>query len=331
MKSTKTLLALLYNLRVNYPHSGVELPNDIDADWDIPETIIHLKEGLSEIGYEVLDIGYDRDTPKILSSLNALIFNICEMHGGSFRESLVPSLCEIFNLLYVFSTPDVMIKTLDKNLCNFLVHQLEVNTPSWIFLNDKSQADRLLSFKNFPYIVKPAHEGSGIGISNKSVVYSFNELRDRVSFILERYQRPVIVQEFIEGLELTVGVVGNGLQTKVFKPIEITLNDSLVYGYQEKENSQTKASYAPFNNKQIEFEIETKSKIIYNGLGCRDAARIDYRFDIKNNKLHFIEINPLPHLHPEIGDFCRSASAAGYSYQALLSAIMNSAKERMTT
>jgi D-alanine-D-alanine ligase len=329
MKNTKTRLALLYNLRIDFPRSKVKSPDDIDADWDIPETIFYLKEGLSEVGYEVIDVGYNKETPKILPSLNALVFNICEMHGGSYRESLVPSLCEIFGLPYVFSTPDVMIKTLDKNFCNFLVRQLEVNTPSWLYLNDINQSAKLSKLKNFPYIVKPAHEGSGIGISNKSIVYSFRELSEQVNFIWGQYQRPVIVQEYIEGLELTIGVVGNGSQTQVLKPIEITLSDSLVYGFQEKENSQTKASYAAYNNKHIELEIEAQSKIIYKGLGCRDAARIDYRFDTKNNRLYFIEINPLPHLHPNIGDFCRSASAAGYSYQELLSAIMDSAKERM--
>jgi D-alanine-D-alanine ligase len=69
--------------------------------------------------------------------------------------------------------------------------------------------------------------------------------------------------------------------------------------------------------------------LIYQSLGCRDAARIDFRFDTINKELYFIEANPLPHLHPEIGDFCRSAYGAGYSYETLLEQICNQAIERI--
>lgn len=329
MKKTKTRLALLYNLRVDFPHLSFETPDDVNADWDIPETISFLQEGLSDIGYEVINVGYDSKTPTLLPTLNATVFNICEMYGSSYRESLVPSLCEIFSIPYVFSTPDVMLKTLDKNLCNFLVRQLGVNVPDWVYIRDINQTNQVSELRDYPYIVKPAHEGSGIGISNNSVVSSYKELRDRVKLIWDQYQTHVLVQKYIEGAELTVGVVGSSTESQVLKPIEISLHESLVYGYEEKELSQIKASYAPFNNETLESEIKTVSEDIYNGLGCRDAARIDFRLDRNNMKLYFIEINPLPHLHPKIGDFCRSGSGAGYSYQALLNAIMDSAVKRM--
>lgn len=329
MKRTKTRLALLYNLRKDYPHTNNEAPEDVDADWDIPETISYLQGGLHDIGYDVIDVGYDSRTPKLLPTLDAVVFNICEMHGSSYREALVPSLCELLHIPYVFSTPDVMLKTLDKNLCNFLVHQLGINVPPWVYIKDVDYLDQLNTLNDYPYIVKPAHEGSGIGISSNSVVHSSKELYDRVELVTHQYKSPVLVQKYIEGTELTIGVTGNLTDVLALKPIEVSLHGSMVYGYEEKENSKTKASYAPFNDEALEPKIKTTSINIYNGLGCRDAARIDFRLDRNSMELYFLEINPLPHLHPQIGDFCRSGAAAGYSYQALLSAIMDSAMKRV--
>ena len=87
---------------------------------------------------------------------------------------------------------------------------------------------------------------------------------------------------------------------------------SKVYGYEQKENASTQASYSLSTNDLINKKIIAVSRKIYQVLGCRDAARMDFRFDTTSDMLYFIEVNPLPHLHPDIGDFCRSAYGAGY-------------------
>lgn len=321
-------IRLVYNLRSKYPGKKDSDPPDLDADWDIPDTIFHLKKALEKVGFDVIDICCDRDIAPKLTNSNSLVFNICEMTGGAYREALIPSLCEISNIPYVFSPPDVMVKTLDKNICNLLVQQSKQNVPDWLYIKSPEDIEHLTLLNNYPYIVKPAFEGSGMGISNQSVLSNHRDLVERVNYVMSAYKQPVLVQQYINGMELTVGVLGEGKKNEVLAPIEINLPSSKVYGYEQKENSNTQAIYSQSTDESVNMEIKAASKIIYQFLGCRDAARIDFRFDTAKRKLYFLEINPLPHLHPDIGDFCRSAYGAGYSYNQLIEKICNYAVQR---
>lgn len=320
-------LTLLYNLREDFPEKELVHP-DISADWDIFETIVLLKDGLTSIGFNVESIPYNSTNIKYILKSPKMVFNICEMHGGAYREAIIPSLLELFHIPYVFSQPDVMLKTLDKNLCNLVVEQLGIRVPSWYYLLSEAQLEDLKRLREYPYIIKLSHEGSGIGISDASVAYDYNELCEKVKSMLEVFKRPLIVQKFIDGIEATIGIAGSTVSPVVFQLVEVQLLGSLVYGISEKENSHTKAHYSPLKNMKIEHSVIEISKKIYSKLNCRDAARIDFRIDKTTLQPYFIEINPLPHLHPIIGDFCRSASMANFSYEDTLRLIMSSALER---
>ncbi|MBK9767008.1 MAG: hypothetical protein IPP63_08280 [Chloracidobacterium sp.] len=162
MQSSRRDLALVYNLRLDYSPQFEGEPGDLMADWDIPGTITLLRDGLCDIGYNVVDFRFGPQTPQELLQAKLQVFSICEMKGGSYRESLVPSFCELVELPYVFSEPDVMLKTLDKNLTNFLVRQLGVRAPDWLYISTPSDIGVASKLRHYPYIVKPAHEGSGI-------------------------------------------------------------------------------------------------------------------------------------------------------------------------
>jgi D-alanine-D-alanine ligase len=325
-------IRLLYNLRSEYPRNRLSgIPSDIDADWDTPDTIFRLRSCLEKIGFDVVEILCDHSVVERLTSSNSLVFNICEMVGGSYREALIPSLCEILRIPYVFSSPDVMVKTLDKNMCNLIAQQVGINVPNWLYLRDLEleSIKSLNQLSEYPYIIKPAFEGSGMGISDLAVVYSHPELIKRTEYTMLNYGQPALIQRYIDGLELTVGVLGEGEITEVLAPVEIMLFNSKVYGYEQKENSQIQAAYSINTDKLINKEIEISAKKIYQALGCRDAARIDFRFDILDEKLYFIEVNPLPHLHPDVGDFCRSAYGSGYQYEDLIRKICDYAVRRL--
>lgn len=321
-------LRLIYNLRSGHPGKKDDAPFDVDADWDIPDTIYHLEKALEEIGFNVIDICCDREIVTKLAASDSLVFSICEMVGGAYREALIPSLCEILAIPYVFSSPDVMVKTLDKNLSNLVVQQSKVNVPDWFYIKSIKDLETLDCLSKYPYIVKPALEGSGMGISDLSVLYSYSELLNRVNYTISTYKQPVLVQRYIDGIELTVGILGDEKAVEVLAPIEVNLPHSKVYGYEQKENSDRLAIYSKVTDAFINKEITNASRIVYQSLGCRDAARIDFRFDTASGKLYFIEVNPLPHLHPGIGDFCRSAYGAGYSYEELIEKICNYAISR---
>jgi D-alanine-D-alanine ligase len=321
-------LRLLYNLRNEHPAYRDRVgPQDLSADWDTQETIQLLEASLRRIGFDVVSTSYAQDAIRDLVGSDSLVFSICEMLGGAYREALVPSLCETLKLPYVFSSPDVMVKTLDKNICNLIISQAQQSVPNWIYIQKLEDIRKTEDLNKYPYIVKPASEGSGMGVSDQSVVHIHCDLLERVQKILYEYKQPVIVQEYVEGLELTVGVLGEN-EIEVLAPIEIKLLNSIVYGFEQKENSSKQATYTTIKDDFVVKKVREASKKIYSTLSCRDAARIDFRYDPKSRELYFIEINPLPHLHPEIGDFCRSAYGVGYSYEDLLSKICRSAIER---
>lgn len=322
-------LRLVYNLRGEHPRKMGDYPPDIDADWDTPETISLLRSSLIQIGFDVVDICCSRNIVKELIKSQSLIFNICEMAQGAYREALIPSLCELQKIPYVFSEPDVMVKTLDKNICNLLVVQANADVPNWFLIKNVRDLELLEDLNRYPYIVKPNSEGSGIGISDQSVVYNQKDLYSRIGYVTSAYRQSVLVQEYIDGLELTVGVLGSANRIEVLAPILINLPSSKVYGCEQKENSETQALYSVCSNEIINKKVEVSARNIYQALGCRDAARIDFRFDQVNEKLYFLEINPLPHLHPVIGDFCRSAYGAGYLYNDLLKKICDYAIVRV--
>ncbi len=317
----KNEILLLYNLRENFP-TEENIHPDISADWDIPETIDLLYKCMTEMGLQVTKQSYEpNNTPSQLLNYDGIVFSICEMTGGSFREALIPSFCELVNLTYVFSSPEVMLNTLDKNSCNFLVKQMGLNVPDWTYLTELAQLKRS-DFQDYPYLVKLSHEGSGIGISNASVVYNAEMLDARVREMFALFDRPILIQKYIEGTEVTIGVVGPSEAPEPLGVIEVLLGEDLVYGILQKENAQEKVSFQPYAKEAIAAKVKRHSEIIYKKLGCRDAARLDFRIDKNTNEPYFIEINPLPHLHPVIGDFCRSAYAAGYTYPALINTIL---------
>ncbi|MBK9767007.1 MAG: hypothetical protein IPP63_08275 [Chloracidobacterium sp.] len=152
--------------------------------------------------------------------------------------------------------------------------------------------------------------------------------KSALAYMFELYRRPMLIQRFIVGTEVTIGMTGGTGNIMIFDPIEVKLLSSSVYGFEVKENSSDQARYVRIDDSDLAAKIRSLSKTIFEGLGCRDAARIDYRVD-PDGEIYFLEINPLPHLHPEIGDFCRSAAAAGRSYGDLLGLIMHSANQRL--
>jgi len=296
----KITVGLFYNLRDDFERKDGE-PVDILADFDIPTTINLIKSGLQSSCISVADLHdpillLDK---KIQDQID-IVFSICEMKGYRFRESIVPSLCELIKKPYVFSPPDTLLLSLDKNLCNFVVRQSGCQVPEWVTITDVRQLDAY-QLPSKPWIVKPSAEGSGMGLSDDSVMFQFDDLTQKIQYLVNLYQQPVIVQEYLPGREFTVGVVeskGTLIPTKAME-----------------------------NEPQLENEIIKIAKKSFRSIRCRDIARVDIRLD-RNDNPHFLEINPLPHLHPEIGDVCRSAKASGFEYRTLLNTILENAIDR---
>lgn len=326
----KITVGLFYNLRDDFERKDGE-PVDILADFDIPTTINLIKSGLQGSCISVADLHdpillLDK---KIQDQID-IVFSICEMKGYRFRESIVPSLCELIKKPYVFSPPDTLLLSLDKNLCNFVVRQSGCQVPEWVTITDVRQLDAY-QLPSKPWIVKPSAEGSGMGLSDDSVMFQFDDLTQKIQYLVNLYQQPVIVQEYLPGREFTVGVVeskGTLIPTKAIEVIPVNKSSRFIYHYEAKEKADRLVRFIPLENEpQLENEIIKIAKKSFRSIRCRDIARVDIRLD-RNDNPHFLEINPLPHLHPEIGDVCRSAKASGFEYRTLLNTILENAIDR---
>ena len=318
-----TKLRLFFNLRSSFPKRFGGPESAKAADWDIPETVSYLTAGLEEIGYDVLPTEVAWPVDFGLVTPGTPIMSICEMIGGSWREAIIPMLCESIGLQYVFSPPDVLTYTLDKHVCNLLARNLGVPVPNWALIS-RGNIESVATFQEFPIIVKPRHEGSGIGISDDSVVWNRAKLKHRVELTLDAHDQDVIVQKYVEGEEVTVGVVGRSDTAEVFWPLAKDLREHMVYCLDAKEVNYNAIRTTPRDRNETTQRIRSLALGLHNGLDCRDASRLDFRID-GNGVPQFLEINPLPHLHPEIGDYCQSAYASGHNYLSLLRCLTDEA------
>jgi D-alanine-D-alanine ligase len=195
-------------------------------------------------------------------------------------------------------------------------------------------AFRRLAFDDlhFPLIVKPAHEGSSKGIRLQSRVVDTAELRKQADWLFERYGGPVMVEEFLEGSEFTVGVIGNTPP----RPLGVMMirhrflpAEEFIYSLEVKRDWENQVEYLsppPVSDSLIAAISELATEV-YAALGCRDVARVDIR--LRDGRPYFIEVNPLPGLSPDYGDLVIMARKNGVTYEELILEILRHARERV--
>jgi D-alanine-D-alanine ligase len=324
-------IGVVYNLRDHFPDTN-RVVRDADAEWEVRATIDGILDGLAAAGHTAVDLGAPHQLldPQKRETID-LVFNICEMSGLRHREAQIPALCEVLRLPYVFSPPDVMVAALDKNLANLLVSQAGGLVPDWQIAREACATVDLTVDKDSPLLVKPLAEGSGMGIDDDAVVHSEAELRARIEFVVRSYQQPALIQRYCSGAEFTIGVIETENGAAALAPLALTSVDGeapTVYGYAEKENLVAPVRLQTCDSEATADEVSQLAVLAFRTLGCRDCARIDLRRVTPQGPVAFLEANPLPHLAPEIGDFCKSATAAGSTYSELLSMIVASAARR---
>lgn len=283
--------------------------------------------------YDVVEIIADKKIIKsLIESKVDLAFPICTGTTGESRQSQVPAILEMLGIPYIGSGILGHSLALSKSMAKQIFDYNNVTTPSFQIFNTTNE--KLDSGLKFPLIVKPACEGSGFGIHKDSVVYNKQDLMGKVKCLLEEYHPPVLVEEFIEGRELTVGIIGNGNE-KIFLPImEIDFEDvpeefGKFYTFEVKSQFGEKTKYlcpAPLNPK-VEKSIKDSVQRAFDALGCKDFARVDIR--LRGNEPYILEINSLPGLKPQYSDLPKMAVKAGLSYDDLIFKIVDTAISRL--
>jgi D-alanine-D-alanine ligase len=296
------------------------------AEFDKQDTVDAIEAALRNMGHETEPVGNCFQLIGALSSGKRwdLVFNIAEGLYGDGRESVVPAILDQYRIPYVFSGPVIMGISLNKHLTRLIVSAAGVPVSPGMLMTDLKDVERC-NLK-YPLFVKPVSEGTGKGITEKSLLHSETDLRQMVGYLLSRFNQPVLVEEYLPGREFTVGVIGSGNDTVAIGGMEIECKDNLPYSVEFKENYQIYCKYFPMAG-EIAEECKTVALNVWKALGCVDGGRVDVKAD-RNGRICFIEVNPLAGLHPVHSDLPILSNMIGIKYQALIEMIMRSAIKR---
>jgi D-alanine-D-alanine ligase len=310
---------------------GLPVTDDALEEYDTGDTIQELRSALKVLGHDVIPLGWGQDLVEDLSrgSYPDLVFNIAEGFNGRAREAQVPALLEMLDIRFVGSDAFALATALDKNAAKLVVNNVGVRVADgWVA--NKVEDVRRGWFKRYPMIVKPNNEGSSRGISKVSVVHNQDELRERVADVLASYKQPALVEEYIEGRELTVGLVGDPVQVLgIMEVSPLKPRDEFIYSIEVKRNWRELVSYeCPARLTATEQKyVQEAAVAAFTALGCKDMARVDFRLTREGTPV-FLEINPLPGLSPTTSDLCIMAAALGISHHELVGRILKGAVDR---
>jgi D-alanine-D-alanine ligase len=347
----KFKIAVLANLKKNAPH-WEGMPEDQWDDLDSEKTINAIMAALRSNGHSCDffegDLTLMTELPKYKPDI---CFNICEGHFGDSREAQVPALLEMLRIPYTGSRLFTLALALDKPMTKRILWWHELPTPAF---QEFDRADEPLNEDLcFPLFVKPSREGTSMGVSAKSIVHTEEELRDQVGFIIQKYKQPALVETYIDGREVTVGMIGNligpvarrmpvnpnapRVQAGLYflppmevdlKPYELT---DTVYSNLLKVALAEELDYlcpAPIREELVD-ELNWLAAAVFRVMGAYDVARVDFRLNVNENwKPYILEINPLPGLSPDISDLVIEGRADGTEHATLVNLILEAALKR---
>jgi D-alanine-D-alanine ligase len=321
-------VGLTYNLKKNIVSDVV----DIEAEYDNMETVLAIKNALEQGNCKVELM---EATGELLGRLTDtqldIVFNFAEGIQGRGREAQVPAILNLLKIPFSGSDETTLCIALDKALTKRLLASYHIRTPKYKIIS--YEHPKPINSFPLPAIVKPNAEGSSKGISDIAIVTEIDELNTLVLKNISVYKQDMLIEEYVEGREFTVALLGNGDGLHVFPPMEIVYlnrdNKFNIYSYSVKQNYKDIIKYeCPASiDRKIEQEMINTAKRIFNILGCKDLARIDFRLS-NDGKLYFIEINPLPGLAPGYSDFPMIAEFNGVEYGKLVRGILGSALKR---
>lgn len=345
-------VAVLANLQKNAP-TWPGMAEDRWDDLDSEETINAIISALESAGHKVSFIEGDLTLFETLPRFKPdICFNICEGHFGDSREAQIPALLEMLRLPYTGSKPLTLALALDKPMTKRVLWYHNLSTPP--FQSFERAHEPLDADMQFPLFVKPSREGTGMGVSAESIVHNENQLRVQLRRMFEIYDQPILVERFIDGREVTVGMVGN-LTTPAarrvpddheaprisrglhfFPPLEVDMSrypteEAGVYTSRIKTELVHTFHYlcpAPLPESLVE-ELNWLAAATFRVTGSLDVGRIDFRLDANdNNKPYILEINPLPGLNPTYSDLPLEARADGWTFEQLVNRILQEAIDR---
>lgn len=295
------------------------------------DTVACIREVLSK-RFDCIELVADDNIISRLKEEKAdLVFNMCNGIRGDSKLAQFPAMLEFAGIPYTGSKVLGHTLALNKSYACRIFKSMGISTPGFVPVYDPDGVDKVNL--SFPVIVKPSDEGSGRGIHQDSLVYDMDSLKKKVRDELSRYNPPIMVTEYIDGREFTVGILGNGGNIEVLPIMEIGFENipegmARFYSFEIKAYFGDKTTYrCPADlDDELKERIEETAMDAYKSLSILDYARIDMR--VKDGVPYVLEVNSLPGLWKGFSDLPKMADVEGMGYEGLVMRIVDSALKR---
>lgn len=330
----KLKVGILFNLP-SKPEKGESF--DYLAEAEVLDQVDAVQNSLDKLGldYQLFPLKYDVE--ELVMALKQykpdVVINLCEgFRGNSHLEMHVPAILEILGIPYTGAHPLALGLCQDKGLAKDMLRAHNVPTPKYQIMREFSH---LMDDLKFPLFVKPLKEDASIGVSKRSFVRDVGELKAQVEYVNKVYGQPALVEEYIDGRELNVSVLGND------DPLVLPISE-IIFDFQDgpkivdyaskwlkesEEYARTKPVCPADLDDEVRRLVEEVALKAYRALRCRDYARVDIRLESRTKIPFVLEVNPNPDISPEAG-FNRSLRAANITFEDFIMRILNFALKR---
>jgi len=320
----------------------VLLLHNLDDTWDPAdleralEEVDKVETALRAEGHPVINVPiYDADVEGSLLDYNPedfIVLNWCEeLPGVPCSEAMVAEALESLMYTYTGSTPDVLAVSWDKEKVKHLLDRSGVPTPMWRIFDDAHRD----GWNRFPAIVKPAHEHASACLTPEAVVLNPQTLQERIAYVIQNYDQPALVEDFIDGREFHVTIWGDDA-IEMLPPAEMdfgafenvqdrlcTFDSKFRPGSRHYDQIGLRLP-APLSEKEYS-NLEAVARAAYQIIGCRDYARLDIR--LRDGIFFVLDVNPNPDISSDTS-VVYAAQFAGYSYGSMMSRMLNLAARR---
>lgn len=328
-------ILILYNL-AREATKGIQA--DLSCEQEISIIVPLVSEVLKERGHEVETMETTFDVWERLKAIRTsmdIVLNMAEAFGGTnSNETLIPAMLEALEIPFTGASAHNMHLTLDKEKTKLVARSYGIPVPEYQVF--RTGRELLTSGLKFPLIVKPIREEASIGIREGSVVTSVRVLRIKVREVLQKYRQPALVEQFIEGREISIGIIGNTPELRVFQPLEFLFPETIsplgkIRSYEYKWGGKKEVMVRADLPKDVITRLADYTRVAYEATECRDYARMDYRLDARDN-IYLLEVNYNPGIGPNThglnNTLTMMASFEGLTFEDLVEQIVLIAARR---
>jgi D-alanine-D-alanine ligase len=335
---TGTKVVLLYNL-LERLEKGED--KDLVAEAAVIEEIEPVESAIRSLGHQCYVMGVKDEVYTIFHWLQEIgpdvVFNLCEsVYDDTCMEMNIPALLDLMHIPYTGSPPLTLGLCQDKAKVKGILLSQGVHTPRYQVFNRLPKGPRGVHL-SFPSIVKPVHEDGSLGITRDSVVYEMGGLERQIRYVLEVYRQPALVEEYIDGREINVGMIELNGKLEALPISEIDYSEfppgmAKICGYDAKwdpksiEYQRSKPVCPAPVEPGLKRTLESVAMQVYRLFECRDYARVDLRVD-HGGRPYVIEVNPNPDISPESG-MARAIKAYGMTYDQFIQGVVEKALQR---